>query len=90
MNVALTIVLTVQMLSALGMIGLILVQHGKGADMGAAFHPLMRGCSLFQSKTAIHHRCNPPLFQKRPYVLQQALGNPRFCQIRLRAQRAAG
>lgn len=37
MNLALTIVLTVQMLSALGMIGLILVQHGKGADMGAAF-----------------------------------------------------
>ncbi len=36
MNVALTIILTVQMLSALGMIGLILVQHGKGADMGAA------------------------------------------------------
>ena len=25
------------MLAALGMIGLILVQHGKGADMGAAF-----------------------------------------------------
>ena len=37
MNVLLTIVLAVQMLSALGMIGLILVQHGKGADMGAAF-----------------------------------------------------
>ncbi len=37
MNVFLTIVLAVQMLSALGMIGLILVQHGKGADMGAAF-----------------------------------------------------
>ena len=37
MNVVLTIILTVQMLSALGMIGLILVQHGKGADMGAAF-----------------------------------------------------
>jgi preprotein translocase subunit SecG len=33
----LTVVLAVQMLSALGMIGLILVQHGKGADMGAAF-----------------------------------------------------
>ena len=27
----------VQILAALGMIGLILVQHGKGADMGAAF-----------------------------------------------------
>ena len=37
MNVLLTAVLAVQMLSALGMIGLILVQHGKGADMGAAF-----------------------------------------------------
>ena len=37
MNVVLTIVLTVQMLSALAMIGLILIQHGKGADMGAAF-----------------------------------------------------
>lgn len=37
MNVLLTVVLAVQMLSALGMIGLILVQHGKGADMGAAF-----------------------------------------------------
>lgn len=37
MNVILTVVLAVQMLTALGMIGLILVQHGKGADMGAAF-----------------------------------------------------
>lgn len=37
MNVLLTVILAVQMLSALGMIGLILVQHGKGADMGAAF-----------------------------------------------------
>lgn len=37
MNVLLTILLAVQMLAALGMIGLILVQHGKGADMGAAF-----------------------------------------------------
>ena len=37
MNVLLTIILAVQMLSALAMVGLILVQHGKGADMGAAF-----------------------------------------------------
>ena len=37
MNVLLTIVLAVQMLTALAMIGLILLQHGKGADMGAAF-----------------------------------------------------
>ena len=37
MNVLLTLVLAVQMLTALIMIGLILVQHGKGADMGAAF-----------------------------------------------------
>jgi len=37
MSIVLTIILTAQMLSALAMIGLILVQHGKGADMGAAF-----------------------------------------------------
>src|SRR6476661_1411166 len=37
MNVFLTVILAVQMLAALAMIGLILVQHGKGADMGAAF-----------------------------------------------------
>jgi preprotein translocase subunit SecG len=37
MSVVVTIILTVQMLAALAMIGLILVQHGKGADMGAAF-----------------------------------------------------
>ena len=36
-NIVVTILLAVQMLSALAMIGLILVQHGKGADMGAAF-----------------------------------------------------
>ena len=37
MNVIVNVVLAVQMLAALGMIGLVLVQHGKGADMGAAF-----------------------------------------------------
>lgn len=37
MNLLLNLLLTAQILSALGMIGLILVQHGKGADMGAAF-----------------------------------------------------
>jgi len=37
MNIITTIILAVQMLAALGMIGLILIQHGKGADMGAAF-----------------------------------------------------
>ena len=37
MNVVLNLILVVQLLSALAMIGLILVQHGKGADMGTAF-----------------------------------------------------
>jgi preprotein translocase subunit SecG len=37
MSYVVTIILTVQMMSAIAMIGLILVQHGKGADMGAAF-----------------------------------------------------
>jgi len=37
MSLILNIVQVIQLLSALVMIGLILVQHGKGADMGAAF-----------------------------------------------------
>ena len=37
MQVWMTLVLVLQLLSALAMIGLVLVQHGKGADMGASF-----------------------------------------------------
>jgi preprotein translocase subunit SecG len=37
MNTMLTIIVVVQVLSALTIIGLVLLQHGKGADMGAAF-----------------------------------------------------
>jgi preprotein translocase subunit SecG len=37
MSFIVTIILTVQIVTAVAMIGLILVQHGKGADMGAAF-----------------------------------------------------
>jgi preprotein translocase subunit SecG len=37
MNAVVNVILAIQMLTALGMIGLILIQHGKGADMGAAF-----------------------------------------------------
>ena len=37
MNALVSVILAVQMMAALGMIGLILIQHGKGADMGTAF-----------------------------------------------------
>ncbi len=37
MNLVLNLVLALQILAALVMIGLVLVQHGKGADMGASF-----------------------------------------------------
>ena len=37
MNWLLNVMVLVQVLSALVMIGLVLVQHGKGADMGASF-----------------------------------------------------
>ncbi len=37
MQIWLTLLLAVQLLSAIAMIGLVLVQHGKGADMGASF-----------------------------------------------------
>ena len=37
MNTLQTVVVIVQVISALSIIGLVLLQHGKGADMGAAF-----------------------------------------------------
>ena len=37
MNLLLNLLVAVQILSALVMIGLVLIQHGKGADMGASF-----------------------------------------------------
>lgn len=37
MQIWMTLVLALQLLSALVMIGLVLIQHGKGADMGASF-----------------------------------------------------
>jgi preprotein translocase subunit SecG len=37
MQIWMNIVQAVQLVSALAMIGLVLVQHGKGADMGASF-----------------------------------------------------
>jgi len=37
MDILLTVVLVVHVLVALGIIGLVLLQHGKGAEMGAGF-----------------------------------------------------
>jgi preprotein translocase subunit SecG len=37
MQLLLNLMLAAQLLSALVMIGLVLIQHGKGADMGASF-----------------------------------------------------
>ena len=37
MQIWMTLILAVQLLTALTMIGLVLIQHGKGADMGASF-----------------------------------------------------
>jgi preprotein translocase subunit SecG len=37
MDILYVIVMVVNIVSALGVIGLVLMQHGKGADMGAAF-----------------------------------------------------
>jgi preprotein translocase subunit SecG len=37
MNLLLNLVVVLQIVAALAMIGLVLIQHGKGADMGASF-----------------------------------------------------
>jgi preprotein translocase subunit SecG len=48
MDIWLILILVVHVLTALGIIGLVLLQHGKGADMGAAFGSGASG-SLFGS-----------------------------------------
>ncbi|CAL94012.1 preprotein translocase subunit SecG [Azoarcus olearius] len=47
-DILFSVVLTVHVVVGLGVIGLVLVQHGKGADMGAAFGSGASG-SLFGS-----------------------------------------
>jgi preprotein translocase subunit SecG len=37
MQVFMNLIVVVQLVAAIAMIGLVLVQHGKGADMGASF-----------------------------------------------------
>jgi len=37
MQVWMSVIVAVQLLTALGLVGLVLMQHGKGADMGASF-----------------------------------------------------
>jgi len=71
MSVFLNVIQIVQLLSALGMIGLILVQHGKGADMGAAFGSGSSG-SLFGASVAPTFcraplACWPPCFLSVPW-----------------------
>ncbi len=47
MNVLLTILQAIQIITAIGMTVLILMQHGKGADAGAAFGGGAGSASLF-------------------------------------------
>jgi len=37
MNYLLVVIIVIHVIAAIGIIGFVLVQHGKGADMGAAF-----------------------------------------------------
>jgi protein translocase SecG subunit len=99
MNIVLTIILTVQMLTALSMIGLILVQHGKGADMGAAFGSGgsgslfgASGSANFLSRTTavlatIFLTCGPCLRVVFWRVLQQFLQSSLKQHQRLRSRR---
>jgi preprotein translocase subunit SecG len=55
MHVLLNLLLVLQLLTALIMIGLVLVQHGKGADMGASFGSGASG-SLFGATGSANFR----------------------------------
>ncbi len=54
------IILGVQILAALGMIGLILVQHGKGADMGPLLVAALRAVCLVPAAAPTFCRVRRP------------------------------
>ena len=62
------IILVIHVLIALGLVGLILIQHGKGADAGAAFGSGAAG-SVFGARGA----------HSFLYKLTAALGHSFFC-----------
>ena len=51
MEFAFPLILTIHVIAGLGVIGLVLMQHGKGADMGAAFGSGASGSANFLSRT---------------------------------------
>ena len=59
MNLLLNLLVVAQILSALVMIGLVLIQHGKGADMGASFGSGASG-SLFGATGSANFCPAPP------------------------------
>jgi len=68
MNVLLTVMLAVQMISAVTMVGLILVQHGKGADMGPLLAVVVQAVCSVPAVAPISCRAPPPCWR------------PCFCQ----------
>lgn len=73
MNLLVNVILAAQILTALGMIGLILIQHGKGADMGAAFGGGSSG-SLFGASEVLTSCRALPLCWLRCFCLHYGAG----------------
>ncbi len=93
MNIVITIILTVQLLAAVAMIGLILVQHGKGADMGAAFGSGGSGSLFGASGSANFLSRTTAILATVFFVSTLALAyfwQPAPGQLRLRARRCCG
>jgi protein translocase SecG subunit len=64
MNLMLNLVVALQILAALVMIGLVLIQHGKGADMGASFGSGASG-SLFGATGSANFMSRSPAWLDR-------------------------
>jgi protein translocase SecG subunit len=65
MQVMLNLLVVVQLLAAVVMIGLVLVQHGKGADMGASFGSGASG-SLFGDRKSTRLNSSHRLTSRMP------------------------
>jgi hypothetical protein len=67
MDYLFSVALMVHIVAAIGVIGLVLVQHGKGADMGAALAAALRAAFLAPPVRPISSAA-PPRYWRRYFL----------------------
>ena len=82
MDILYVIVLIVNIAAALGVIGLVLMQHGKGADMGAAFGSGASGSLFGATGSANFLSCSTAVLATLFFVTALMLANLQSSQAK--------